>query len=106
MSSFAYHYTPVWAQELFISLRSSLRRMMRERHAFEAISAQIDVSQWWSERELRNYQARKLRTILDAARDVPYYRDRYRPFLAVLEKRDLQKALSSLPSITKADVRE
>lgn len=106
MSSFAYRSSPVWAQELFISVRSSLRGMMRERHAFEAVSAQIDVSQWWSEHEQRDYQARKLRTILDAARDVPYYRDRYRPFPAAFEEGDLHKAFSSLPSITKTDVRE
>src|SRR5215831_14662502 len=79
MSSFAYRHSPVWAQELFISARSSLRGMMRESRAFQAIAAQIDVSQWWSERSLRDFQCWKLRTIVRAAaRDVPYYRDRYR----------------------------
>jgi phenylacetate-CoA ligase len=107
MSSFAYRCSPVWAQELFISARSSLRGMMRERHAFEAIAAQIDVSQWWSERELEDFQARKLRTLLEvAARDVPYYRARNRQFLAGFEEWDFHKTFSSLPSIAKADVRE
>jgi phenylacetate-CoA ligase len=107
MSSFAYRCSPVWAQELFISVRASLRGMMRERRSFETIAAQIDASQWWSERELHDFQARKLRAILDAAaRDVPYYRDRHGQLLADVEERDFRKIFSSLPSIAKADVRE
>lgn len=79
-SSFAYRHGPIWAQESLISAKASLRSMMREGRAFEAAAAQVDDSQWWSEHELREFQSRTLPTIVEsAARDVPFYRDRYRP---------------------------
>src|SRR5215472_2908836 len=107
MSSFAYRCSPVWAQELFISARSSLRGIMRESRAFHAIAAQIDASQWWSERELRGFQSRKLRTIVRAAvRDVPYYRDRYRSLALNFEDGEFSRLFPTLPSIGKADVRD
>jgi phenylacetate-CoA ligase len=107
MSSFAYRHSPVWAQELFISARSSLRGIMREGRRFQAIAAQIDVSQWWSERELRDFQSWKLREIVWAAVcDVPYYRERYRSLALDLDDREFSKLFPTLPSISKADVRE
>jgi phenylacetate-CoA ligase len=107
LSSVAYRYSPIWAQELFISARSSLRGIMREGHAFEAMAAQADASQWWSGRELRQFQAQKVRAIVEAAaRDVPYYRDRYRPFALDFGRPDLLQSFASLPTISKADVRE
>src|SRR5215831_16807956 len=107
MSSFAYRYSPVWVQELFISAKSSLRGMMRESRSFQAIAAQIEVSQWWSERKLRDFQSWKLRAIVRAAvRDVPYYRERYRSLALNLEDGEFSKLFPTLPSISKADVRE
>jgi phenylacetate-coenzyme A ligase PaaK-like adenylate-forming protein len=44
------------------------------------MAGKVDESQWWSEHELRDFQCRTLRAIVrSAARDVPYYRDKYRP---------------------------
>src|SRR5215468_5406394 len=107
MSSFAYRYSPVWAQELFISAKSSLRGIMRESRTFQAIAAQIDVSQWWSERELRDFQSWKLRAIVGAAvHDVPHYRDIYRSLPLDFEDREFSRLFPALPVISKADVRE
>jgi phenylacetate-CoA ligase len=104
-SPFAYRHSPIWAQELFISAKSSLRGMMREGRTFEAIAVQVDESQWWSENELRDFQSRKLRTIVEsAARHVPYYRDKYRQL--DLGRLEFAEGMAELPSITKADVRE
>ena len=80
---------------------------MRDGPTFEAMAAQADVSQWWSGRELRTFQSRKLRAIVEAAaRDVPYYRNRYRPFALDFERPDFLLRFGELPSIGKADVRE
>src|SRR5881392_1568958 len=106
-SSFAYRHSPIWAQELLISAKSSLRGMMREGRAFEAMAAHVDESQWWSERELRDFHSRTLRAIVkSAARDVPYYRDKYRPLGLDFEQLEFPQAVAKLPLITKADVRE
>lgn len=107
MNSIAYRCSPIWVQELFISARSSMRGILREGRAFEGMAAQVDASQWWSERELRHFQARKVRAIVEAAvRDVPYYRDRYRAFALDLEGADYLQSFERLPSTSKADVRE
>ncbi len=106
-TSFAYRHSPIWAQELLTSAQSSLRNAMREGRAFETVAAQVHESQWWSEQELRDFQARKLRTILESAtRHVPYYRNKYRPLGLDFEEMELPGAVASLPLITKADVRK
>jgi len=106
-TSFAYRHSPIWAQELLTSAQSSLRDAMREGRAFETVAAQVHESQWWSEQELRDFQARKLRTILESAtRHVPYYRNKYRPLGLDFEEMELPGAVASLPLITKADVRK
>src|SRR5712691_12826559 len=106
-SSFAYRHSPVWAQELLISAKSSLRNVVREGRAFKTLAAQVHQSQWWSERELRDFQSRKLRTIVEsAARDVPYYRNKYGPLGLDFERLEFPEAIASLSLITKADVRK
>jgi len=106
LNSFAYRRSPVWAQESLISAKFSLRRMMREGRGFEAIAAQVDESQWWSERELRDFQSQKLRLIVEsAARHVPFYRDKYRPLGLDFGKLEFPAAVANLLLITKADVR-
>jgi phenylacetate-CoA ligase len=102
----AYRRSPIWAQEVLLAARSSLRRMMREGRAFEALRAQLSESQWWSEPELREYQAAKLRMVVaSAARHVPFYRDRIRRLGLDLDRLDFPDAIAKLPLITKADVR-
>ena len=106
-SSFAYRHSPVWAQELLLSAKSSLRGTMREGRAFEAMADEIHKSEWWSERQLRNFQSEKLRMIAESAvRDVPYYRSKYRSLDLDFEKLEFPEALAKLPLIDKAEVRE
>jgi phenylacetate-CoA ligase len=106
-SPFAYRHSPIWAQELLISAKSSLRGVMREGRAFEAVAAEVRESEWWSEQELRDFQSGKLRMIVrSAADDVPYYRDKYRPLDLDFGKLEFPEAIAKLPQITKADVRE
>lgn len=72
--------------------------MLREGRAFEAMATQIHQSQWWSAHELRDFQSRRLSTIVEfAARNVPYYRDSFRA---------LGLDFDQLPLITKSDVRK
>jgi len=107
LGSFAYSRSPIWVQESFISAKFSLRRIMREGRAFEFFAAQAEESQWWSEHELRDFQSRKLRSVLEsAARHVPYYRSRYRAMGLDPERLELPDGLATLPLISKADVRE
>src|SRR5947207_1865363 len=105
-SSFAYRHSPIWAQELLISAKSSLRSTMREGRAFGAMAAEIHKSEWWSERRLRAFQSEKLQMIAQSAvSNVPYYRNKYRPLDLDFEKLEFPEALAKLPLIGKADVR-
>jgi phenylacetate-coenzyme A ligase PaaK-like adenylate-forming protein len=104
--SFAYRHSPVAAQEWLISARSALRNLMREGRAFEDCAAQLRESQWWGERQLRDFQSRELRRIVAAAaRDVPYYREKFRALGADFGKLKFPQALARLPLLTKDDVR-
>ena len=106
LGSFGYRHSPVWAQESLIAAKSSLRNMMREGRAFKAISVQVDKSQWWSEQELREFQSRRLRMIVEAAgTTVPYYRDSYRTLGLDFTGQDFFGVLGRLPFVTKDDVR-
>ncbi len=106
LSSFGYRRSPVWAQESLIAAKSSLRKVMREGSAFKAISAQVDKSQWWSEQELREFQSRRLRMIVEeAATAVPYYQDSYRMPGLDFSVEDFPGVLARLPYVTKDDVR-
>jgi phenylacetate-CoA ligase len=105
--SFAYRHHPVWAQELLISVKSSLRGVMREGRAFEAMAAEVDESQWWSELQLRNFQSQRMRlTVESALRDVPYYRERYRSLGPDFAKLEFPEAVGKFSLLTKAEVRE
>src|SRR5690242_11843498 len=81
--------------------------MMREGRAFEAVAERINESQWWTEQELRDFQLRKLRKIVEsAARDVPYYRHRYPPLGLNFDEMEIPQVVAMLPLIGKSDVRE
>ena len=106
-SSFTYRYSPIRTQESLISAKSSLRNLMREGRSYEALAAQLHESQWWTGQELRDFQSRSLRKIVDAtARDVPYYREKYRPLDLDFEDAAFPEVIAKLPLMTKADVRE
>jgi phenylacetate-CoA ligase len=104
--SFAYRHNPVWAQELLISAWASLRGIMREGRVFDAMAAEVQESQRWSERELRDFQSRRLRALVDSAlRDVPFYRDKYRPLNLDPGNLEFPEAITRLPLLSKDEVR-
>lgn len=106
LGSFAYRHSPIWAQESFLAAKAALRSLLREGPAFGAVSAQLRESQWWPEQVLRDFQSRALHGIvLSAARDVPYYQERYRPLGLDFSKLEFPEAMAMLPVITKNDVR-
>lgn len=107
LSSFAYRHSPIWAQESFISAKSSLRSLMRQGRTFEAMATQVHQSQWWTEQQLRDFQSRQLQMIVESAvRDVPYYRGRYRSLNPQCGNIEFPEAMAKLPLLTKADVRD
>lgn len=104
--SFAYGHAPVWAQESLIAAQSSLRRILREGRTFKAMAARIGETQWWPEHELREFQSRTLRAIVEsAARHVPFYRDRYRSLHLDAQAWDFPEAVARLPLLSKDEVR-
>ena len=106
LGSFAYRHSPAWAQEALLAAKSSLRDLMREGRAFKAQAAQVDASQWWSRREWSEFQSARLREIVRAAaRDVPYYRDRYGGLGLDFERAAYPQAMARLPLLNKEDVR-
>jgi phenylacetate-CoA ligase len=105
-ASFPYRHAPVWVQELLIWGRSSLRTRLRESSAFEAAVADVDASQWWPEHELREFQRARLHAVVErAAREVPYYRDRYRQLDLDPGALEFPKDIAKLPLISKPEVR-
>lgn len=104
--SFAYGHSPVWAQESLIAARSSLRRIMREGRTFKAMATRIGETQWWPEHELREFQSRTLRAIVESAvRHVPFYRDRYRSLCLDPQAWQFPETVARLPLIDKDEVR-
>ena len=107
LSSFAYRHSPIRVQESIISAKSSVRSLMREGRAFDAVATQVYQSQWWSQHELRTFQCQQLRMIVEsAARDVPYFRNRYPLLGSDSVKLAFPEAMAQLPLLAKADVRE
>ncbi len=85
------------------------REIMKNRYnrEFMEILSWLNETQWWSYRELRDYQDRHLRSLIDHAyRNVPYYRRVMTQ--RGLEPGDIQGAgdLNKLPILTKDAVRQ
>ena len=77
LGTFGYRRSPVWAQELMLAAKSSMRSALREGRAFESELAAAESRQWWSGAELQAWQMRRLHEVLESAmRHVPWYRER------------------------------
>jgi len=97
-SSFAYRHSPIWAQELLLSAKSSLRSTMREGRAFEAkadeiIRASGGQSGSFAISSRKNCGRSRNRPV----RNVPYYRNKYRPLDLDFEKLQFRKPSRSCP---------
>lgn len=107
LTSIAYRLSPIWAQESLIWAKSALRGLMREGRAFEAVVSQVSESQWWQSQQLHDFHARMLEMIVrTAAKDVPYYRERYQALGVDIDKLKFPGDIARLPLITKPDLRE
>jgi phenylacetate-CoA ligase len=105
--SLAYRANAIWMQELLIAAHSSLRGVLREGRAFARIARELEATQWWSAEDLRALQRHTLRRVLEtAARDVPWYRSRYRDLGIDPATLELPEGMAQLPLIAKGDVRE
>src|SRR3954468_22026344 len=101
LNSFAYHHSPIWAQESFIAAKSAVRNWLREGRTFGAMAATVEASQWWSPRELHEYQSRTLKALIQsAATTVPYYRQRWGSFASELDALQFPQDLARLPMLT------
>lgn len=92
-------YTPLVSRVLF-PLHERLKA-----HDSVAVRRRMELTQWWSPEQLAQLQAERLRALLTAAAQVPYWRDlfarlRFDP-QAVTGVRDLQ----ALPLLDKATIR-
>ncbi|HEX7952346.1 MAG TPA: phenylacetate--CoA ligase family protein [Burkholderiales bacterium] len=106
LESFAYRNSPIAAQEALIAARSTLRNIMREGRAFASFSAHLHESQWWSLRELGDYHSQRLREIVQAAaRDVPFYRDKWRGAGLDVEALSLPRDSARMPLLDNSQVR-
>src|SRR5688572_29875561 len=75
-TSTLYRAAPVIGQELLISGRTLMRRLLREGRAFRVAREEVARTQWASAAALAAYRERKLGVVLRAAAEsVPFYRD-------------------------------
>ena len=101
-----YKSSPTWAQEWLLSGRALARGLAREGAAFRRLSADIDRTQWLGGEELRRFETTRLRdTVVTAAEKVPYYQDVFQRLSVNARSMRLPDDLSSLPVLTKSDIR-
>lgn len=104
-SSALYRCSPIWLQNLILSVRAHGRQVLREGPIFKAELAEVERTQWLDSSAMRGMQFARLRQTLElAARDVPYYRDAFA--LAGFELAAFRTLadLERVPVLTKATV--
>jgi phenylacetate-CoA ligase len=105
-SSTYYKSSPPWLQEWLISGRALARGVMREGRTFRETVAEIEHSQWLAPAELERLKAARLTAMVEhAARNVPYYRERFRALGLDVARMQFPRDLALLPCLTKDDVR-
>jgi phenylacetate-CoA ligase len=104
-NTFAYHHSPIWAQESFIALKAAVRGALREGRTFDRMASKVEESQWWSPYELADYQARTLQAMVSAASDVPFYRERYGALGLDATALSFPEDIVRLPFLTRDDLR-
>jgi phenylacetate-CoA ligase len=106
-SSTYYKSSPRWLQEWLIAGRALARGVMREGRTFRQTVSEIDRTQWLPRTELERLKADRLTAMVKhAARNVPYYRERFRSLGLDIARMEFPRDLALLPCLTKADVRE
>lgn len=105
LNSFAYHHSPIWAQESIIAMKSAVRNLLREGRTFSTHAAEVDQTQWWSPSALLEFQRAQLRQLLAAAAAVPWHRQRLQGAGIDPASVELPADLPRLPMMTREDVR-
>lgn len=98
-----YKNSPVWVQEYLISIRSLIRKSLREDRVFRKLLADALLKQYWSFEQLEDLHKEQLDSVLNLAEAcVPFYRQRDTGIL--LMARDVLQKLAQLPLLRKKDV--
>ena len=103
LSRSVYLGSPVWAQNLMLSLYGWRLRQLRYGGVHERVLTRLRESQWWPPERLQQFQIESLNRLLRHARmNVPLYRERGLPNdLTALDERWL-----AIPLLTKRELRE
>lgn len=103
----AYRTSPQWLKSTIGSAYSKLPRSLRYGAVFPRATALLEQSQRWSEEQLRAYQWKQLKSVLEHARaNVPYYRRVWDE--CGVSPRDIHSLqdIRKLPLLTKDQARE
>ena len=104
-TSAAYLRSPVWAQELLLSVRGWARSTLRSGKPFKTEVADLQSTEWLNEDQLATLQLARLKNTLErAAAHVPFYRARFERI--GFEPKDLQTLgdMQRIPELTKREV--
>ena len=70
-----------------------------------ALQFQLDASQWWSPKRLLAHQLHQVQNLIDhAARHVPFYRERLRPFAGLARGALSLGRFRRIPLLTRDDI--
>lgn len=101
-----YKRSPAWAQEWMIAARSFARGALREGRAFRREGYELERSQWLDADSLQALQAERLQSVIGhAAKQVPYYRERFAAMGIDVSRLALPREMERLPLLEKNDVR-
>ena len=116
-----YKWLPAWGQTLALNAYAARLHFRREGKEFRRLREEWSDSEWWEPDRLREWQDRRLRSIVQFAyENVPYYRERWDeaniqprsirgvddlPRLPILEKEEVRRAGKRLtPTDTDLDL--
>lgn len=106
-SSSLYKKSPVFLQNLLVSMNGYFYTFLRQGRNFKKILKELEVSQWYSKNELEELQNEKLRKLIEHVyKNVLYYREIFDT--RKLKPKDIKtkEDLKKLPFLTKEDVRK
>lgn len=104
-TSAPYLNSPIWMQELMLSVRGWARGSLREGRAFEREFAEVLSTQYLDPDGLRALQlARTKRTLMHAMAHVPFYQQRFKS--VGFDPRELSRLedITQIPELSKRDV--
>ncbi len=102
-----YYRLPCWTQNLLLTCHGFHIRHTRYNKHFYRRLHELRQSEWWAQEKIRDYQNKKLRTLLKHANEtVPFYREWFGDHGVRIENIKTIEDLAALPILTKPVVRE